>query len=81
MVHYGIIIYIKVGYNMSQWNLATISIGCIIIMVSNQMENGGPLMLLGVAIAGFALSRFFMDLSKEKKKNQSSDQIKSKKKS
>ena len=54
---------------MSQWNLATISIGCIIIMVSNQMENGKPLMILGTVIAGVALARFFKDLKKEKQKS------------
>lgn len=53
---------------MSQWNMAQISIGCILIMVANQMEQGKGLMLTGVVIAGAGLYKFIVELKRENKK-------------
>lgn len=56
---------------MSQWNMAGISIGCILIIVSNQMEKGLGLMLTGVIIVAIGIAKFMIDLKKEKAKNKS----------
>lgn len=53
---------------MSQWNMAAISIGCIIIMVSNQMENGTGLMVVATIFTGVCVARFFKELSVANKK-------------
>lgn len=64
---------------MSQWNLAAISVGCLIIMISNQMENGQPLMVLATIFTGVCLAKFFKDLKKAKEadvRNKNSEQKK-----
>lgn len=56
---------------MSKWNLSFISIGCLLILVSNNLEDGRNLMIIGLFIAGFAGYRFIKEVREENKKQKS----------
>lgn len=52
---------------MTQGNMAIISIGCIIIMLSDPQKNGFGLMFLGTVVAVFGIIRFVKDYREQKK--------------